>query len=64
VAYTQADADKLRAAIATGAKRVRFQGHETEFHSLDEMRRLLADIEREVNPASAPARRTVATFVR
>lgn len=64
MAYTQADIDKLKTAIATGAKRVKFQGHETEFRTLDEMKQTLADMEREVSPSSVLPRRTVATFAR
>ena len=64
MAWTQTDIDALKKAIATGAKRVRFQGHETEFHDLSEMRSLLADMEREVNPSSAAPRRTVARHAR
>lgn len=60
MAYTQADADRLRSAIATGAKRVRFgsgeNAHETEFRSLAEMKQVLADIDAALSPASRPSR--------
>jgi hypothetical protein len=63
MAYTQADIDRLKQAIATGAKRVRLgsgdSAQETEFRSLDEMERLLATLEAEVNPSAAPPLRTV-----
>ena len=36
MAYTKSDLDKIERAIATGAKKVRFKDHETEFHSLEE----------------------------
>ena len=64
MAYTQSDIDKLREAMATGARRVKFQGHETEFRDLDEMKSQLADMQSEVNPNSTPVRRTVAKFCR
>lgn len=52
MAWTHADLDALKAAIATGARRVRFQTHETEFRSLDEMLRIRDEIATEV--AGAP----------
>jgi len=54
VAYTQSDIDDLKRAIATGALRVEYTneggGKKTEFRSLQEMKEILADMEREVNP--------------
>lgn len=40
MAYTQTDLDKLQAAIAKGARRVRMNGEEVEFRTLKEMERL------------------------
>lgn len=37
MAFTQTDLDAINAAIATGAKRVRFQTHEVEYQSISEM---------------------------
>lgn len=37
MAWTQADLAALEAAIATGAKRVRFQTHEVEYQSLKDL---------------------------
>lgn len=37
MAFTQADLDAINSAIATGAKRVRFQTHEVEYPSVGEM---------------------------
>ncbi|QKV20251.1 phage head-tail joining protein [Oricola thermophila] len=37
MAWTQADLDKLDEAIATGARRVKFQNHEVEYHSMSDM---------------------------
>jgi hypothetical protein len=60
VAWTQADIDTLKAAIATGTRRVRFgagpDSRETEFRSLAEMRSTLAMIEAEVSGAGATPR--------
>lgn len=60
MSWTQADIDTLRAAIATGARRVKFgagpDARETEFRSLSDMRATLAMIEAEVAGA-APAPR-------
>lgn len=39
MAWTQADLDVINAAIAIGAKRVRFQSHEVEYHSLGDLLR-------------------------
>lgn len=52
MAYTQSDLDKLKKAIATGASRVKFQGHETEFRSLDEMLKLQSLMEAEIDNTS------------
>lgn len=54
MAFTQADIDALKVALATGARRVRFGDRETEFRSLEEMRALLADMQREVAGLAAP----------
>lgn len=62
MAWTQTDRDQLAAAIATGAQRVKFQTHETQFRSQKEMLELLNLIDLELNPANAPARRTVARY--
>ncbi|MEL6785704.1 MAG: hypothetical protein AAFO61_14920 [Pseudomonadota bacterium] len=53
--YTQNDIDTLKQAIATGAKRVRFKEHETEFRSVSEMQRTLADMQREVSSGDISA---------
>ncbi|MBX5082155.1 hypothetical protein HJB56_05055 [Rhizobium lentis] len=37
MAWTQSDLDAINAAIAIGAKRVRFQTHEVEYHSMTEL---------------------------
>ena len=35
--WTETDLVAIEAAIATGAKRVRFQTHEVEYHSMKEL---------------------------
>lgn len=50
MAFTQADVDKIKAAIAAGVKRVRFRDREVEYRSLEEMKDALELIEKELNP--------------
>jgi hypothetical protein len=57
MAWTQDDIDALKAAMSKGVKRVRYTSGETEYQSVDDMRKLLADMEREVSPESNPSRR-------
>ena len=60
--WSQSDIDALKSAMAKGHKRVRYTSGEVEYQSVDDMRKILADMEREVNP-DASSRRTVARFV-
>lgn len=66
MAYTQDDIDALKAAIATGAMRVRFgsgpDSREVTYRSLDQMRSILAEMLAEVSPGSAPVARTVGVY--
>jgi hypothetical protein len=66
MAYTQADLDALKAAIASGARKVIFgSGPDTrtvEYRSLNDMLATLALIAAEVSPATAPPARTVGGF--
>ena len=48
MAYTQADADRLRSAIAKGASEVEVNGERVRFRSLADMRATLAMIENEL----------------
>jgi len=48
MAYTQADLDRLQAAIAKGARRVRMNGEEVEFRDLKEMERIESKIMRAI----------------
>ena len=52
MAWTQDDLNSISAAIATGARKVRFQTHETEFRSLDEMLRIRDQIKAEIDGTS------------
>jgi len=61
--WSQTDIDALKSAMARGTKRVRYVSGEIEYQSVDDMRKLLADMEREVNPASTQTR-SVARFDR
>lgn len=58
MAWTQADVDALKAAIATGALEVRYaDGRYTKFRSLAEMKETLAMMQAEA--AGQPPLRTV-----
>jgi hypothetical protein len=61
-AYTAQQLADLRAAIATGALRVRTPSMETEFRSLEEMRQLERQISAEVEGAAVPPRASYARF--
>lgn len=52
MAWTQTDIDKLKAAIAQGATKVKFADREVSYRSLDEMRETLAMLQREVDAAA------------
>ena len=60
MSYTSADRDALKAAIASGARRVKFgagpDSREVEYRSLDDMKRVLADMDAELDPSSRPPR--------
>lgn len=57
MAYTQADADALKAAMASGAQRVRYSdGSEVEYRSLAEMKEALSMIQAEASPPVKPVR--------
>ena len=52
--FQPADLEKIDAAILSGVKKVTFaDGRSTEFHSLDEMRRLRADIKAELSASAS-----------
>jgi hypothetical protein len=65
LAFTAADIAKLKEAIATGARRVRYaDGREAEFRTLAEMRETLRMMEDEVSgsPSSSCSRSFLAGF--
>ena len=62
MAFTQTDIDKLRAAIAQGALRVRFADRDVTYRSLDEMRSILAMMQAAVNAAAGRPRRRAVRF--
>lgn len=55
MAFTQADADRLRQAIAKGASRLELNGEKVEFRSLAEMKETLRMIEAELAGPFSPA---------
>lgn len=61
--FTEADAAALRAALATGALKVRYpDGSEVTYRSLTEMREILGMIKSSVSGASDTCRTSVAAF--
>lgn len=68
MAWTQTDLDALSAAITAGVKSVTFaDNRRVEYHSLDEMRRLRADMKGELAAARsrvAVPRTTIGRIVR
>lgn len=55
--YTQADIDALKAAMASGAKRVRYSdGSEVEYRDMAEMKDILGQMQAEVSPPVKPIR--------
>lgn len=64
MAYSQTQIDSLKKAIASGVLTVRHGETQTTYRSLAEMQKVLEMMESEVNPTSAPPRRTVAAFSR
>lgn len=63
MAWTQADIDKLKTAMAKGVKSVRYVSGQVDYQSVDDMLKVLDVMENEVNPARKSQRR-VARFVR
>ncbi|WP_243612937.1 phage head-tail joining protein [Shimia aestuarii] len=53
MAYTQSDLDALQSAMARGARRLKMDGEEVEFRSLDEMMRLESRIKQDLGQANA-----------
>lgn len=63
MAYTQADIDRLKKAIASGAQRSRVGDRDVQFRDLKDMRSVLADMEREVK-GGTPKRMVRVTAVK
>ena len=55
MAYTQADADRLRSSIAKGASEVEVAGERVRFRSLADMKETLAMIEAGLSGSKGPA---------
>ncbi len=56
MAFTQADADSLKTAIAKGERSVTFADRTVVYRSVSEMREALTMIEAEMARSSSPAR--------
>lgn len=56
MAWTQTDIDKLKAALAQGATRVRFSDREVTYRDLNEMKETLRMMQSEVDAASGVVR--------
>lgn len=53
MAFTQADLDTIEAAMVSGQRRVRLNGREVEYHSIDQMQKARDLIRNDVNKAAA-----------
>lgn len=57
MAFTQADVDELKSAIASGARTVRYTDNsEVTYRSLAEMKSILGDMQAEVDKAAGSKR--------
>lgn len=56
MAYTTAQRDALKAAIAQGALTVEYDGKRITYRSLDEMERVLRLMDAEIGDVAAPRR--------
>lgn len=63
MSYTQEQADALASAIARGVRKVQINGEIVEYHSLAEMRSLLAEMQRVLSPVT-PTRRHYPVYTR
>lgn len=62
MAWTQADADRIRRAIAQGVLEVEHDGKRVKYRNLDEMQRTLAMIDGELATAAGTRRVTQFRF--
>ena len=60
MAWTQTDLDTLEAAMVSGQRRVRLNGREVEYHSIDQMAKARDLIQSSINRESGAARRPTA----
>lgn len=63
MAWTEAERDTLKAAVASGVLEVTYDGpprRSVTYQSLKEMRELLAEMERALNPTTAKSYRLAA----
>ena len=58
MAWTQADLDTLEAAMVSGQRRVRLNGREVEYHSIDQMVKARDLIQSSINRESGVRRPT------
>lgn len=56
MSYTIEQRDALKAAIARGVTRLRMNNEEVQYRSLDEMRRILADMEADLTTTTTTRR--------
>lgn len=59
--WTQADVDALKVAIKTGARVVKYADRTVEYHDLDQMRSLLAEMIADVAAAAGDKPYSLAT---
>lgn len=52
MAYTEAQKTALEKALASGVRRVTYDGHTVEYNSLDEIRTALAEVNRALQSAA------------
>ena len=52
MAFTVAQRDSLQAAIASGVQTVTFNNRTVTYHSLEQMRELLAEMNRQLTPTT------------
>lgn len=52
MAFTQGDLDAVRAAIASGATRVKYKDREVQYQTLDDLIKIKGLIERELGASS------------
>ncbi|MCV6603053.1 MAG: hypothetical protein OIF54_16090 [Cohaesibacter sp.] len=53
MSYTQQDLANIKAAIASGADQAMIQGEMVKYRSLDDLRRIKAEIEAELAPSKS-----------